>query len=189
MTAVLIQLQADMWDAEKGAVHQAAYEPYVQSIASHTTAFAKPVLLVNGDSHVYLSDNPLGAGGSCTRNVWSALPIRADAAALGDGVGDGDGLESPTEPGDRLPDPETRAGSGWSVATGVGAGVEVAAGVGVVVGVGVAIGTWTGATGGRTGGRGAGFAVGFGVAFAVGLGVGLGVGAGVDPHFCEKRTV
>ena len=62
MTAVLIELQADMWDAEKGAAHQAAYEPYVQSIASHTTAFAKPVLLVNGDSHIYLSDNPLAAG-------------------------------------------------------------------------------------------------------------------------------
>jgi len=62
MSAVLIQLQADMWDAEKGAAHQAAYEPYVASIASHTLAFAKPVLLVNGDSHIYLSDNPLAAG-------------------------------------------------------------------------------------------------------------------------------
>lgn len=59
--AVLIGLQADMWDAEKGAAHQAAYEPFVASIASHTLAFGKPVLLANGDSHVYLSDNPLSA--------------------------------------------------------------------------------------------------------------------------------
>lgn len=59
--AVLIQLQADMWDNEKGPAHQAAYEPIVASIASHTLAFGRPVLMVNGDSHVFLSDNPLAA--------------------------------------------------------------------------------------------------------------------------------
>jgi hypothetical protein len=59
--AVVIQLQADMWDPEKGAAHQAAYEPIVASIASHTLALRRPVLLVNGDSHVYRSDNPLAA--------------------------------------------------------------------------------------------------------------------------------
>lgn len=59
--AVVIQAQADMWDAEKGAAHQAAFEPYVASIAAHTLALGKPVLLLNGDSHVYRSDNPLSA--------------------------------------------------------------------------------------------------------------------------------
>ena len=59
VVAVVIEAQADMWDAEKGAAHQALYEPFVQSIATHTTAFAKPVLLFNGDSHVYASDSPL----------------------------------------------------------------------------------------------------------------------------------
>jgi hypothetical protein len=59
--AVLIQLQADMWDNEKGPAHQAAYEPIVASIASHTLAFGRPVLLINGDSHVFRSDNPLAA--------------------------------------------------------------------------------------------------------------------------------
>jgi len=57
--AVVIQAQADMWDPEKGAAHQAGYEPFVQSVASHALAFGKPVLMLNGDSHVYLSDNPL----------------------------------------------------------------------------------------------------------------------------------
>ncbi|MDB4972841.1 MAG: hypothetical protein JWN48_1182 [Myxococcaceae bacterium] len=61
LKAVVIVAQADMWDAEKGPAHQAGYEPFVQSIASNTTAFGKPVLLLNGDSHVYLSDNPLAA--------------------------------------------------------------------------------------------------------------------------------
>ena len=56
--AIVIQAQADMWDAEKGAAHQAAYEPFVKSIADHTVAFRKPVLMFNGDSHVFLSDNP-----------------------------------------------------------------------------------------------------------------------------------
>ncbi len=59
--AMVIQAQADMWDPEKGAAHQAAYEPFVQSVAEHTTAFGRPVLMLNGDSHVYLSDNPLAA--------------------------------------------------------------------------------------------------------------------------------
>ena len=59
--AVVIVAQADMWDPEKGAGHQAGYEPFVQNIAQHSTAFAKPVLMLNGDSHVYRSDNPLSA--------------------------------------------------------------------------------------------------------------------------------
>ena len=59
--AVLIHAQADMWDAEKGAAHQALFEPIVKNIADHATAFAKPVIMFNGDSHVYLSDNPLSA--------------------------------------------------------------------------------------------------------------------------------
>lgn len=59
MSAVLIEAQADMWDPEKGASHVAAYEPFVQSIASHTVEFAKPVIMFNGDSHVYQSSNPL----------------------------------------------------------------------------------------------------------------------------------
>jgi hypothetical protein len=58
---VVIGAQADMWDAEKGAAHQAACEPFVSSIASHTTHFGKPVLMLNGDSHVYRSDDPLAA--------------------------------------------------------------------------------------------------------------------------------
>jgi hypothetical protein len=59
--AVVIGAQADMWDPEKGAAHQAAYEPFVASIASHTTSFGKPVLMFNGDSHAYQSGNPLSS--------------------------------------------------------------------------------------------------------------------------------
>jgi hypothetical protein len=62
---VVIGAQADMWDPEKGAAHQSGYEPFVQSVASHTTDFAKPVLMFNGDSHVYRSDNPLQQSAPC----------------------------------------------------------------------------------------------------------------------------
>jgi hypothetical protein len=55
---VVIQAQADMWEPEKGAAHQAGYEPFVKSVAEHTVAFGHPVLMFNGDSHVYQSNNP-----------------------------------------------------------------------------------------------------------------------------------
>lgn len=61
LKGVVIQAQADMWDPEKGAAHQAGFEPFVQNIAQNTLAFGKPVLMFNGDSHVYQSHNPLSA--------------------------------------------------------------------------------------------------------------------------------
>jgi hypothetical protein len=57
--AVVIVAQADMWDPEKGAAHQAAFEPFVQKIAARSLAFGKPVLMFNGDSHTFASSNPL----------------------------------------------------------------------------------------------------------------------------------
>lgn len=64
--AVLIQTQADMWDADGAAVsHIAEYKQFIDLIASNSKTFAKPVLLVNGDSHVYRSDNPLVPGAPC----------------------------------------------------------------------------------------------------------------------------
>jgi hypothetical protein len=68
--AVTIITQADMWDLDgKTAAHLAGYEPIVSSIASHTTAFGEPVLLFNGDSHIYRSDNPLSATAPCTIEI------------------------------------------------------------------------------------------------------------------------
>jgi hypothetical protein len=66
---VVIISQADMWDLEKGPAHLTQYEPFVSSIASHTSQFAKPVLMFNGDSHLYRSDNPLSPSAPCTGEV------------------------------------------------------------------------------------------------------------------------
>src|SRR5262249_39276102 len=63
---VALVAQADMWDPEKGAAHQAGYEPFVANIAAHTADFGGPVLMFNGDSHTYREDNPLSPSAPCT---------------------------------------------------------------------------------------------------------------------------
>jgi hypothetical protein len=64
---VVIFTQADMWDLDgKTPAHLTNYEPVISEIASLTTAFARPVLLFNGDSHLYRSDNPLSPTAPCT---------------------------------------------------------------------------------------------------------------------------
>ena len=64
-----------MWDLDgKPASHLANYEPFVASLASHTTAFGHPVLLLNGDSHVYRSDNPLSPTAPCVTEASPGGP-------------------------------------------------------------------------------------------------------------------
>ena len=70
--AIVIMEQADMWDLDgKTAAHLTNYEPIISSIASHTRAFGKPVLLFNGDSHVYRSDDPLVQNAPCVSEAVS----------------------------------------------------------------------------------------------------------------------
>jgi hypothetical protein len=67
--AVVIMEQADMWDLDgtlPAAQHIAKYEPFISKIADKTASFGKPVLLINGDSHNYRSDNPLVDGAFCS---------------------------------------------------------------------------------------------------------------------------
>jgi hypothetical protein len=64
---VVIQLQADMWGldgTDPKSLHLANYRQFIDSIALHTAAFGKPVLLLNGDTHGNRSDNP-------PLNAWS----------------------------------------------------------------------------------------------------------------------
>jgi hypothetical protein len=81
-TGVVVVTQADMWDLDGvTASHLTGYEPIVASLAAHTLAFRRPVLLLNGDSHVYRSDNPLqqaspctGDEGVCSYDDWASHP-------------------------------------------------------------------------------------------------------------------
>jgi hypothetical protein len=71
--SVVIVEQADMWDLDgKAPSHIANYRPFIDSIASHTLAFGKPVLLFNGDSHMYRSDDPLVSGAPCVIETGAA---------------------------------------------------------------------------------------------------------------------
>jgi len=66
--AVVIMEQADMWDLDgtgPSLAHIANYEPFIAKIAALTKAFGKPVLLLDGDSHHYRSDNPLLDNAPC----------------------------------------------------------------------------------------------------------------------------
>lgn len=79
--AVLITLQADMWDVDgKSAAHLSQYKQYLDRIAANTKTFGKPVLLINGDSHVYRSDNPLKPGAACAIETTPGVNTTACAA-------------------------------------------------------------------------------------------------------------
>jgi len=67
--AVAIAIQADMWDPsalEPGGDGLDGYDAFVQALADHAVAFRRPVLLLNGDSHLYEADQPLADPTSAT---------------------------------------------------------------------------------------------------------------------------
>jgi hypothetical protein len=79
---VVLVEQADMWDLDgKDASHLSAYEPFVASIASHTAALGRPVLLFEGDSHRYRSDDPLVQASGCVVEPVDGGPAAACGAA------------------------------------------------------------------------------------------------------------
>ena len=67
---VLVGLQADMWDPEalpeNGGDGLDGYTPLVQELADLSVDFGRPVLLLNGDSHVFEQDTPLADPSSPT---------------------------------------------------------------------------------------------------------------------------
>jgi hypothetical protein len=72
LKALVIQTQADMWDLDgKTSAHLVGYESIINDIASNTLSFGKPVLLFNGDSHAFRSDNPLVEAAACVREPSS----------------------------------------------------------------------------------------------------------------------
>ncbi len=74
--AVVIGLQADMWDpAAIGGDGLDRYTTFVQELASQSRRFGRPVLLVNGDSHVYGSDRPLADPNSATGKIHNTPAV------------------------------------------------------------------------------------------------------------------
>ena len=65
--AVVIGLQADMWDpAAVTGDGLGEYTHFVKTLADLSVQYGRPVLLINGDSHVYGTDHPLADPASAT---------------------------------------------------------------------------------------------------------------------------
>lgn len=67
--AMVVVLQADVWDpaaAAPGGAGLDQYTPFVQRLADLSVAFGRPVLVINGDTHLVESDRPLADPTSAT---------------------------------------------------------------------------------------------------------------------------
>jgi hypothetical protein len=76
--AVVIGLQADMWDPAAvvaGGDGLSNYTLFVHELANLSQHFRRPVLLINGDSHVLGSDRPLADPGSATGKIHGAPAV------------------------------------------------------------------------------------------------------------------
>lgn len=69
---VLLGIQADMWDPfiVTNPLAYSGFTQFVQKLAAKSLAFGKPVLLINGDSHIYGSDKPLADHTSVNSTIY-----------------------------------------------------------------------------------------------------------------------
>jgi hypothetical protein len=91
--AVVLLTQADMFDPTVTAPAFADYygfQPIVAAIARESAAYPGQVYLFNGDSHVYHSDNPLGAGSPWLSFYGLARPVSNFARITVDGSSNAD---------------------------------------------------------------------------------------------------
>ena len=75
---VVIGLQADMWDP--AALPPAGdgltgYTPFVKALANASVDFGNPVLLFNGDSHLYGKDQPLADPNSASGKIHNTQAV------------------------------------------------------------------------------------------------------------------
>ncbi|HEX4733550.1 MAG TPA: hypothetical protein VH247_03985 [Thermoleophilaceae bacterium] len=70
--AILIGIQADMWDPALGAAPAQSdhFTPIVQALARLSRKWERPVLLMNGDSHVFGADHPLDDPSTAQNQVY-----------------------------------------------------------------------------------------------------------------------
>jgi hypothetical protein len=76
--AVVIALQADMWDPAAlapGGDGLSAYTPFVRQLAYFSLQFGRPILLLNGDSHIFQADRPLADPSSATGLIHGAPAV------------------------------------------------------------------------------------------------------------------
>jgi len=81
--AVLIGLQADMWDPAADPAQNPGktvdgldgYTKFVQELAKLSLRFGRPVLLINGDSHLFEADHPLADPSSATGKIYGTQAV------------------------------------------------------------------------------------------------------------------
>jgi hypothetical protein len=76
--ALVIATQADMWDPEAAAAGGDGldkYTPFIQQLAGLSLWFGRPVLLLNGDSHVFGADRPLADPTSTTGRIHNTPAV------------------------------------------------------------------------------------------------------------------
>jgi hypothetical protein len=76
--AVVLAIQADMWDPAFSGVNDqpASYDhftDFVHELASQSLAWERPVLLLNGDSHLFVDDHPLSASAPAYQRTMFGL--------------------------------------------------------------------------------------------------------------------
>ncbi len=75
---VVIGFQADMWDPAAlgaGGDGLAGYTPFVKALANASVDFGNPVLLLNGDSHLYGKDQPLADPNSASGKIHNTQAV------------------------------------------------------------------------------------------------------------------
>jgi len=76
--AVVVILQADLWDLSAlapGGDGLTGYRDLVQVLANLSIHFGRPVLLINGDSHIFEADHPLADPLSVTGRIYGTLAV------------------------------------------------------------------------------------------------------------------
>jgi hypothetical protein len=73
--AVVIGIQADMWDPAffspgPASAQSDHFTPIVQKLAAESIEWDKPVLLMNGDSHVFTDDHPLADPDTAQNQIY-----------------------------------------------------------------------------------------------------------------------
>ena len=83
LSGIVIFEHADMFNADKDAGDANAFKHFIKRLKELTIDFKKPVLLINGDSHVFLVDKPMYEKGKekekkCIDN-FTRLQVPGDA--------------------------------------------------------------------------------------------------------------
>jgi len=77
--AVVLIFQADMWDTLEPSL--SGYDALVEQVGRLATAFGKPVLLLEGDSHIFKVDNPFSAA-SPLHGIHPVTPVAENVTRI-----------------------------------------------------------------------------------------------------------